>query len=183
MDALKNRRATAEASSPISACRRYQFEGERTRLWKEQLADEERTAVPMDHVFSIIMLPETIRGPSGERLGEMRVDGFTERFPLHPAGDDLYEQVADWKRQLTLLAEGATAVALRTDPRFAWVLYRSGDDVCVQQHMMDAGWPGEVDSAGRITKLPPRVAVTEDGEEVSQWQTTLAAVREFVAGP
>jgi hypothetical protein len=66
---------------------------------------------------------------------------------------------------------GKPAVALVHDPRSAWVIYRENDLCFVQQ---------KLSLDGRFSDLQPRETTTEDGEEISEWPTTIEAIRQFL---
>ena len=118
-------------------------------------------------MFSIRLLPESERGLEGETLGEITVGDFTERFAYFgSASPEL-----DWKALLQALLDGQPAVVLVHDPRFAWVVYREGDLCFVQQ---------QLSLDGQFNDLLSRQTTTEDGERISEWRTTLHAIRQFV---
>lgn len=120
-------------------------------------------------MFAIRLLPPTRVGLDGQRLGEIVVGDFREIFACH--SDDFAGLEDNWRERLRALAEGEPVVVLRHDPRFAWIVYREGADCYVQQRL-------SVD--GRFADVTPRVTTTEDGDAVSEWATTLAAVRQFL---
>lgn len=118
-------------------------------------------------MFAIRILPKSERGPEGERLGEITIGDFTERFVCYvPESAEL-----EWKVQLQSLLDGEEVVALVHDLHFAWVVYREGMRCFVQQRL-------SLDS--QFKNLLPRVTVTEDGRRVSEWSTTIEAIRRFV---
>lgn len=86
----------------------------------------------------------------------------------------------EWKKQLQALLAGTAAVALQTDPRMAWIFYRGSESVFIQQHLLVDGWTGCIDGAGKIVGIPDRTTVSEEGLPISEWRTTIAAIREFV---
>lgn len=116
-------------------------------------------------MFSIHKLPSTVRGPGGEEQGEITVGDFVERFAY------VASTASEWKAELQRLIDGALVVALVHDPRFAWVVYREGDRCFVQQRF-------SLD--GQFLDLLPRETVTEDGDPISEWVTTLEEIRHFV---
>jgi hypothetical protein len=134
--------------------------------------------------FSIRLLPAGDRGPGGERAGEIRVGVFVERFAVYPF-DGTEEAMADrWLDELRRLVDGAPAVGLPTATNATWVLYRSGGEVMVRQMLMSGGVGPTLAPGGRVTAIPARRAVDEDGRPVSEWSTTVEAVAAFVdAGP
>src|SRR5437879_5043965 len=121
-------------------------------------------------MFAIRLLPPTRVDLDGQRLGEIVVGDFRETFACH--SDDFAGLEDGWRKRLRALVKGEPAVVLRHDPRFAWIVYREGADCYVQQRL-------SVD--GSFADVIPRVTTTEDGDAVSEWVTTLAAVRRFLS--
>ena len=118
-------------------------------------------------MFAIRVLSPSERGPEGEVLGEITVGDFVERFACYVSGPVEF----GWRSQLQGLLDGAPVVALVHDPRFAWVVYRESDLCFVQQRFsLDGHFDG----------LLPRQTKTEEGERISEWSTTLEAVRQFI---
>lgn len=119
----------------------------------------------------------------GSRLGRIVIGDFSERFALAPAPPvpTVEGLPAAWRLGLArlLTAEDATAV-LRTDPMQAWVLYREGSVVHIQQHLLVPGWEGELDAKGSVVRPPPRETLTEDGDPISEWRTSIDAIRAFL---
>ena len=122
-------------------------------------------------MFSIGVLPASRLGPEGERLGEITIGDFAERFACDPGGESLARMEARWRRELRRLIRGAPAVALVHDPRLAWVVYREGERCYVQQRLS----PG-----GGFPDLLPRRTEAEDGDRVSEWTTTVPEIRHFL---
>ena len=121
-------------------------------------------------MFAIRILPSSQRGPDGERLGEIRIGTFAERFAC--SGVEPAEELeAKWRSQLRLLLQGESKVALVHDPRFAWIVYRIGNDCHVQQHLY---------VEGTFESLPNRCTVNEDGERISEWKTNTAEIEQFL---
>jgi hypothetical protein len=122
-------------------------------------------------MFSIHLLPLTRRGSDGQRLGEIVVGDFREVFSCYPAGAPVDDLPSLWRAELAALVSGQRVALLRHDPRFAWVVYREREECFVQQRLsMDGEFHG----------LLPRVVTTEEGEPVSEWRTSLAAVRKYL---
>ncbi len=119
-------------------------------------------------MFAIRLLPPDSLGADGERLGEIVVGDFRERFACHSAVSGLE---AGWRAELAALVRGEPVAVLRHDPRFAWLVYREGGECFVQQRL-------SLD--GTFVGLLPRVVTTEDGDTVSTWTTSVGAVRRFL---
>jgi hypothetical protein len=116
-------------------------------------------------MFAIQLLPASQLGPDGQRLGKIVVGDFQERFACH--SEDITGLERHWRKQLVALVNHAPVVALRHDPRFAWIIYGEGDTCFVRQRF-------SLD--GDFTTLPLRA----DDEAVSEWTTTIASVVEFL---
>jgi hypothetical protein len=98
------------------------------------------------------------------------VDGdFRETFACH--SEDFARLEDGWRARLLALVEGEPAVVLRHDPRFAWIVYREGDNCYVQQRLS---------ADGSFADVLPRVTTTEDGDAVSEWATSVDAVGSFL---
>ena len=134
-------------------------------------------------MFSIkILRSDVATGPDGQRLGEIVVGTFRERFAAYWRQADSPEIVeAEWAASLQQLLDGKSAIALRTDPRFAWILYREDRKVYVQQQGLFPSWEGSLGSDGMIESVPPRRTLTDEGERISEWQTTVEDIRDFLA--
>jgi hypothetical protein len=124
-------------------------------------------------MFSIRLLPPVRRGSEGQRLGEIVVGGFREVFSCYPAGARVDDLPSVWRAELAALVRGERVALLRHDPRFAWVVYREGEECFVQQRL-------SID--GEFHGLLPRVVTTEDGAPVSEWPTSLAAICQYLDG-
>jgi CdiI N-terminal domain len=122
-------------------------------------------------MFAIRLLPESEQGPSGERLGEITVGTFRERFACSSAKTSIIHLESQWHDALQALIAGSPVVALPHDPRFAWVVYREGNDCYVQQ---------KLSMHGTFDGLLPRETMSSDGNQISEWSTTLAEIEHFV---
>jgi hypothetical protein len=123
-------------------------------------------------MFSIRLLPPARRGSDRQRLGEIVVGNFREVFSFYPSGAPVNELPAVWRAELAALVAGEPVALLRHDPRFAWVVYREGEECFIQQRL-------SID--GRFQGLLPRVVTTEEGQAVSEWETSLGAIRQYLA--
>jgi hypothetical protein len=122
-------------------------------------------------MFAIRLLPTEYQGPDEERLGEIVVDGFRERFACLLAAGDADGLEAGWRSELAALVGGEPVAVLPHDPRFAWLVYREGDECFVQQRLsLDGTFAGPM----------PRAVTTDKGDPVSTWVTSVAAIRQFL---
>ena len=118
-------------------------------------------------MFSIRILPPEASEPDGPPLGEITIGDFTESFACYPADS----REAKWREQLQALVDGKAVALLVHDPRFAWVLFREGDVCFVQQ---------KLSLDGTFTDIGGRTLVTEDGDPVSEWSTSVSDIRAFL---
>lgn len=122
--------------------------------------------------FSIHVLPPTQLGPDGQRLGQIMIGKFRERFACYPSSVKVDQMETTWQAQLRALVAGERSALLIHDPRFAWVIYRDGDKCFVQQLL-------SLD--GSFREILPRRVLNEDGHEISEWLTTVADISDFLA--
>jgi len=122
-------------------------------------------------MFAIRVLPQSQADSDGQRLGEITIGDFREQFACNPVVGAIEEMGAQWRQQLIRLFQGEPAVALVRDPRFAWIIYREGDQCFLQEKL-------SID--GNFRNIDPRRTLTEDGHSVSEWTTTALAIREFI---
>jgi hypothetical protein len=104
-------------------------------------------------------------------LGEIVVGDFRERFSCYPTGGTADDLAAAWRAELAALTRGESVAVLRHAPRFAWLIYRDGDECFVQQRFS---------TDGTFRDILPRITMTEDGDVVSEWVTSVAAIRRFL---
>src|SRR5690349_8160191 len=100
--------------------------------------------------FSIRLLPASERDLDGERLGEIRIGSFFERFSVYAIAGTVEAVAAGWTDALRSLLTGAAAVGLPTAPNMTWVLYRFGSKVFVQQMLMLPGIGPRLSPDGRV---------------------------------
>ena len=131
--------------------------------------------------FSIRLLPTTERSPDGQRLGEIHIGSFVERFVVYPFAGQVESITARWSDALRSLVGGAVSVGLPTASNMAWVLYRFGNQVFVQQMLMLGGVGPKLLPDGTVGQIPAHNEVNEDGQRISQWVTTVETISAFVA--
>ncbi|CAL9560575.1 hypothetical protein [Streptomyces sp. enrichment culture] len=101
------------------------------------------------------------------------------------------EYRASWTRALQVLVQGASdatscLVASITDPAssnfvFCWPLYRSGSIVHVQNAIIFLDeLQEEFVPAEPWRFVQPRSTIDDDGQEISEWQTTVSEVMAFL---
>jgi hypothetical protein len=123
-------------------------------------------------------------------IGELKLSEHSEYFEsvLEFWGLEDYER--SWSAGLKRLLDGAAVSCLATsmiDPPTAnfvevWPLYRNGDDVYVQDHLifMDQ-LSHEFDPAAPWESVRPHSVVDEDGQKIQEWRVSLDDIREFYA--
>lgn len=122
-------------------------------------------------MFAIRLLPPKHQNPDGERLGEIVVGDFQERFACNSVIGTTDDFATGWRAELIVLTRGEPVAILRHDPRFAWLIYRNGDECFVQQRFSADGTFGD---------LLPRAITTANGDVVSTWVTNVTAIRWFL---
>ncbi|WEO94959.1 hypothetical protein A6P39_013570 [Streptomyces sp. FXJ1.172] len=103
---------------------------------------------------------------------------------------DVAQYQASWVRALKVLEGADDAVSCLissiTDPAnsnfiFCWPLYRSGSVVHVQNSIIFLEEIANEFTAEEPWRfVEPRSTVDEDGHEISEWQTTIDEIREFL---
>ncbi|MGK9460652.1 hypothetical protein ACSLFT_11535 [Streptomyces sp. G6] len=142
--------------------------------------------------FAIRVLSARRAEGVGEALGCITVAEFQEQFPMSLSYWDVTAYEASWTQCLKVLVEGgndATSCLLTsiTDPAnsnfaFCWPLYRSGGIVHVQNSIIfldELAEEFEPEEPWRF--VGPRATIDEDGQEISEWRTTVPAVERFLA--
>jgi hypothetical protein len=122
-------------------------------------------------MFAIRVLPASQLGPDGQRLGEITIGDFTERFACNFPKGSIEQLESNWRAELRRLVSGAAAVALVHDPRFAWVFYRDGTRCFIQQKLL---------LHGDFQNVASRQTKTEDGQTVSEWITHVSDSERFL---
>src|SRR5687768_8799380 len=116
----------------------------------------------MQPEFSIRLLPTDERGPDGQRVGEICVGEFVERFAVYGFDGTAEAVAARWKDELRVLVNGASAVGLPTAANMTWLLYRVGETVLVRQVLMLPRVGPKLAQGGKVVDIPDRMTVNED---------------------
>ncbi|MEU8971564.1 barstar family protein [Streptomyces monashensis] len=124
-------------------------------------------------------------------VGRITVRDFGENFPMDLSHWDVARYQASWVRALKVLEGADDAVSCLissiTDPEKSnfircWPLYRSGSVVHVQNSIIFLeGVEDEFTAEEPWLFVEPRSTIDEDGYEISEWQTTIDEVREFLS--
>ncbi len=117
------------------------------------------------------------------------VGDFTETFRMDLSFWNVDDYRRNWSRALLKLEEEeistACLISSITDPDnsnfvFCWPLYRSGEEVFVQNSVI---FLGELDATFDAEKpwsfVEQRQVVDDDGNQISEWSTKISHVRQF----
>jgi hypothetical protein len=122
-------------------------------------------------------------------IGLITIGDFNEYFGSTLTFWDQDDYRKSWDAGLRRLLSGAAVSCLATsvtDPPITnfvevWPLFLSGDDVYVQNQMVFLDQlPHEFDPSAPWDSVGSRITVTEDGDEISEWQVSLNDIREFL---
>jgi hypothetical protein len=121
--------------------------------------------------FAIYLLPPIQLGPDGQRMGQITIGKFTEQFACHPTTATVDQMETVWQGRLRALIAGERTAVLKHDPRFAWVIYREGNNCFVQQRLS---------VNGAFRDILPRRVLNDDRHEISEWSVTVAQISDFL---
>lgn len=122
-------------------------------------------------------------------LGELQLGEVHEYFQSVLGFWGLDDYTQSWATGLRRILAGASISCLATsvtDPSSAnfvevWPLYREGADVYVQNRFLFLDQlTREFDPKAPWESMDPRSVVNEDGQAISEWEVTLADIREFL---
>lgn len=125
-----------------------------------------------------------------EAVGRITVGEFTETFRMDLSFWSTNDYRRSWRNALQALEDNRTAtsclISSITDPEttnfvFCWPLYRSEEDVYVQNSVL---FLDELDVRFEPEApwhfVGPRCAIDEDGNRISEWSTGMAELRLFL---
>ncbi|MEV7179976.1 hypothetical protein [Kitasatospora sp. NPDC093679] len=122
-------------------------------------------------------------------LGRIRIGDFAESFRVNLEYWSGSDYRSSWLKAIDMLEESESStsclVVSLADPEssafaFCWPLYREGEVVFVQNSMIlfeELSDPFEMDRPW--LSVQPRNVVDEDGNRISEWSTSMVAVREL----
>ncbi|WP_233534136.1 hypothetical protein [Streptomyces murinus] len=123
-------------------------------------------------------------------MGHIKVGDFEEDFSMNLSYWNVGQYEASWIRALQVLELADDAVSCLissiTDPVnsnfiFCWPLYRSGDVVHVQNSIIFLEDIAEDFNPNEPWRhVEPRSTVDEDGHDISEWETTVDEVGDFL---
>lgn len=124
----------------------------------------------VNEMFEIRLLDHE-REAAGQHLGVIIAGDLTEHFSCCTVDGNVDELPQLWLAVLKSLLNGANSIALVHDPRFAWIVYREGEECFVQQRLS---------LEGDFQNIPPRKTQNEDGDAISEWTVKLSEIKQFV---
>jgi hypothetical protein len=150
-------------------------------------------------MFKICTTDDFVSESSSERgpavYGKIVIDDFQETFAASLAYWTRDDYALHWTKALARLAAGGDRSALITDyleppvrPSSEdylvwWPLYREGDAVYVQNHILFFGKLDRPFSPERPwDSVRSRQIVNGDGQNISEWTTTIQDIKYFLTG-
>jgi hypothetical protein len=121
--------------------------------------------------FSVRLLPEDKSDLNGQPMGQIEIGSFRECFSCYPFSIPISDFEARWRAELISLVEGARTAFLQYEPKFAWVVYREGEHCFVREVLAMDGY---------FSVHSDRSIYAEGEHKVSEWTTTVSAVRRFL---
>ncbi len=121
--------------------------------------------------------------------GRIRVGDFDERFEMDLSYWDVPRYEQQWRDAILRLLQGiekSCLISAMGDPGTAnfivwWPVYRVEEVIHVQNHILFLdGLAQSLDPSDPYGLVPERRIESCDGERISEWTTTLDAVRRFV---
>lgn len=122
--------------------------------------------------------------------GRLRIGGFEEEFETSLE----YWSATDYERQWTTALERVLAhcrpaalITSLTDPARSnfltwWPMYPAAENIVFQNALLFLDQlPAPFDPMCWERFVPPRERYTEEGEQLSEWHTSAAAIRKFLA--
>lgn len=123
------------------------------------------------------------------QTGEIIIGSFGERFEASLWYWDAKQYESHWREQVARIVRGAPRGALVTsmvDPLDAnfitlWPMYRDGHIVRFQQRLLFLDQlPQKFDENDIPSAIGPRVVIDEDGQTISEWETSVADMAGFL---
>jgi hypothetical protein len=134
-------------------------------------------------------LCDSLKVPDGFQLGSIVIGEFEELFESPLSFWSIGDYQKHWKRALERTVNGAAKSCLFTsmyDPPtanflFWWPLYREGQIVYIQNQMLFLNKiDGALDPVNPYVHVPDRKVINKDGEKISEWNTTVEEISQFL---
>ena len=140
--------------------------------------------------FSIILTDKLrINGDEKMALGKISIGDFSEKFYASLSYWDSEQYIFHWKQSLEKIINGEQTSALITsmyDPKisnfiFWWLLYQEDKNIYVQNHilLMD-NIDCLINEKNVYNYIPNREIIDEEGNRISEWITSLEAIKAFL---
>lgn len=140
-------------------------------------------------VFAIEIEPGAGPSDPGGTIGRITIDSFTETFEMSLGLWSEADYRESWLHAFKILSERdhstSCLMTSMTDPAtgdflMCWPLYRNGEVVHVQNSLILLDeLESPFDVAEPWASVRPRETVNEDGQEISEWQTSMEALARF----
>ncbi len=144
--------------------------------------------------FSITFIEDNQDNRNKAHVKEMQrgtivIGEFKETFESPLLFWSVSDYQAHWKQALERIVSGALNSCLITsiyDPGISnfwiwWLLYREGQMVYIQNHLLFLERLKSVlDPLNPYIHIPERRVINEDGQQISEWQTSIKAIEQFL---
>ncbi|MEV7112503.1 hypothetical protein [Streptomyces anulatus] len=124
--------------------------------------------------------------------GRITVGDFAESFYMDLSYWSIDEYERSWRDSIQVIFDGeerdSCLIASITNPEasnfiFCWPLYRRGEGVIVQNSIIFLDeLERNFDPLEPWSSVRSRLTVDEDGNSISEWRTSVSAVRDFLGG-
>jgi len=141
-------------------------------------------------MFNIRILRKEYNQSEKYVLGQITIGRFKEKFSTGLSLWTMEDYEVHWCEAIEHLMQSNISKSMLitsiTDPRdsdflFCWPLYRDGDLVRIQNHMLFYEHiQGEFSLGNIFDVVPERVTLCEDGDPVSEWKCTVKDLRKYL---
>jgi len=124
-----------------------------------------------------------------EVTARIKIGDFEESFVLSLMFFTLKDYLSQWYSALNALLKNQNSVALmywlvpgnKKLFRRGWIFYKVGEIVYIQDRLFPTDFDEVTfDEMGIPTSIPKREIYTEEGDKISEWQTTLSDIYFFL---
>jgi len=126
---------------------------------------------------------------SENAVGQITIGDFTEEFIISLKFASIDDYTKQWHKALTEILKEKTAVVLMQclvpkgidSFRRAWILYREEKNIYVQENLFPADLHNiKYDEKGVPINIPIREIISEDGDQISEWEMSTKDVYYFL---
>ena len=124
-------------------------------------------------------------------LAEICIEDFKEEFQIDVSCFSIEDYQLDWINELKKLISKKVQTILLLAWRFpgnidcyrrGWIFYNINDEIFIQDRLFSNEFDDiKFDDYGKPLSLPTREALTDEGEKISEWQTSLNSIKNFVS--